>query len=295
MGMAQLYENNFWYLRVPKDMMGTSTIHYDMNHQIMCIFAGKKEWIMWDLKTEKKKIPMWNEYYKEPKKGGPRGSDDSPIDGERVDLVRWPDFASAKWKNTTIEKGDCLFTPANLLHYVRSWSDDPDDPRSFALMTMYGHEYNQYDPTYCQDTPAYVPLSEYDVMWGEFPGSKEVPRCMNHIKMGYTNWKAIVNELARREVDKKGFGQFWMHHERRYPKKRIAAAWSAFEKENLVGSWAERIFNSTSIANLAKDISCAQNGNDGPERKLKDGESWDARNEYSLAGGMKGYTDEQHG
>lgn len=64
--MTQMYENNFWYLRTPPDKIGTSTLHYDMNHQIMCVFSGKKEWIMWDLQTEKEKIPMWNEYYKRP-------------------------------------------------------------------------------------------------------------------------------------------------------------------------------------------------------------------------------------
>ena len=26
---------------------------------------------------------------------------------------------------------------------------------------------------------------DYDVMWGEFPGSMDVPRCMNHVKILY--------------------------------------------------------------------------------------------------------------
>eukprot|EP00434_Breviolum_minutum_P045713 symbB.v1.2.041042.t1/scaffold7772.1/size9363/1 len=133
------------------------------------MFAGKKEWIMWDLRSESKKIPMWNEYYRG--KGRPEGSDDSPIDGERVDLKRWPEFGKARWRNTTIEKGDCLYLPAHLLHYVRSWSDD-EDPRIIALMTMFQTE-ESYDPRYCQDVPSHSYLSDYDVMWGEFPGSKD--------------------------------------------------------------------------------------------------------------------------
>eukprot|EP00927_Polykrikos_kofoidii_P002118 TRINITY_DN10822_c0_g1_i1.p1 TRINITY_DN10822_c0_g1~~TRINITY_DN10822_c0_g1_i1.p1 ORF type:complete len:522 (-),score=77.42 TRINITY_DN10822_c0_g1_i1:61-1626(-) len=296
--MTPMYENNFWYLRTPPGYAGTSTIHFDMNHQIMCVFAGKKEWIMWDLQTEEKKIPMWNSYYKSPLKGSTQGSDDSPIDGERVDLKRWPEFANARWVNTTMEKGDCLFTPANLLHYVRSWSDDPADPRIVALMTMFDRGV-KYDPTYCHDTPSHMKLSEFDTMWGEFPGSMRVPRCMNHIKMGYPNWKQTLAELAKSEVDKKAFTRFWSQvSEGGYPKKLITKAWETFTtKERLVGSWAERVFNSTAVRDLCKDVLCGVEGSNGPERKLQDGESWDARNEYSLAdkeSAKKAYTDETH-
>eukprot|EP00930_Biecheleria_cincta_P051691 TRINITY_DN3689_c0_g1_i1.p1 TRINITY_DN3689_c0_g1~~TRINITY_DN3689_c0_g1_i1.p1 ORF type:complete len:513 (+),score=89.48 TRINITY_DN3689_c0_g1_i1:52-1590(+) len=291
--MTQMYENNFWYLRVLPGKMGTSTIHYDMNHQIMCVFSGKKEWIMWDLQTESKNIPMWNEYYSPPSKGRPQGSDDSPIDGERVDLLRWPKFAKARWKNTTIEKGDCLYTPAHLLHYVRSWSDDEDDYRNYALMTMFQTE-EKFDPAHCSDVPDYVRLSDYDVMWGEFPGSEDVPRCMNHIKMGYPNWKRMLRGLAKQELSKDAFVAFWNQHAR-YPKKRIKAAWESFQAETSSSErWSQRVFASTALAKLAKDVACAGEGHDGPERKLRDGESWDARNEYSMKGGKTGYTDEQH-
>jgi hypothetical protein len=287
-----MYENNFWYLRAPPNKMGTSVIHYDQNHQIMCVFSGKKEWIMWDLQTENRNVPMWNDYYRHPDSGASQGSDDSPIDGERVDLERFPEFAKARWSNTTIEKGDCLFTPANLLHYVRSWGESEDDPRSFALMTMY-QVHEQYDPTHCKDPPPYVALSEYDTMWGEFPGSKAVPRCMNHIKMGYPNWKRTLAGLAKKEVDEATFVKFWSS-KARYPEKSLKAAWKRFNKESFSGNWPERVFNSTALSRLAKDVMCASQGHSGPERKLKDGESWDSRNEYSLAGGTKGYTEEQH-
>merc|ERR1712054_282245 len=96
----------------------------------------------------------------------------------------------------------------------------------------------------CQDTPAYVPLNEYDVMWGEFPGSKAVPRCMNHIKMGYPNWKRMLSQLARQEVNRDGFMRFWSSHAN-YPKKRIKAAWESLSKQDIIGSWAEKVFNST--------------------------------------------------
>mmetsp|Transcript_43025 Transcript_43025/g.96826 ORF Transcript_43025/g.96826 Transcript_43025/m.96826 type:complete len:512 (-) Transcript_43025:113-1648(-) len=290
--MTQLYENNFWYLKVPKDVMGTSTIHYDMNHQIMCLFAGKKEWIMWDLATDAKVIPMWNELYRA-NKGQTEGSDDSPIDGERVDLERWPEFAKARWTNVTMEKGDCLYTPAQRLHYVRSYSDDTEDRRIIALMTMFQRE-ERYDPASCVDPPDYVRLSEYDVMWGEFPGSKAVPHCMNHIKMGYPNWKRRLTGLAGKELEEKAFVSYWARHSE-YPKKRIRAAWKTFtEKESNAGSWAERVFNSTILAKLAKDIACADEGHQGPAKKPTEDDIWNHRMEYSMAGGQAGYTDEKH-
>lgn len=65
--MTQMYENNFWISYNDKGNFSTSVIHYDMNHQIMCLFEGSKEWIMWDLQKEIDKIPMWSDYYQ--KKG----------------------------------------------------------------------------------------------------------------------------------------------------------------------------------------------------------------------------------
>jgi len=130
-------------------------------------------------------------------------------------------------------------------------------------------------------------------MWGEFPGSKAVPRCMNHIKMGYPDWKRTMAELSRKELGEAAFMNFWTS-QGRYPNKLVTKAWKRFHKEDFpAGStWKEKVFNSTAL--LAKDVACSDQGHSGPERKLKEGESWDARNEYSLAGGTKGYTDEQH-
>mmetsp|Transcript_132569 Transcript_132569/g.314267 ORF Transcript_132569/g.314267 Transcript_132569/m.314267 type:complete len:163 (+) Transcript_132569:2-490(+) len=159
-------------------------------------------------------------------------------------------------------------------------------------MTMFQTE-EAFDPAHCSHVPDYVSLSEYDVMWGEFPGSKAVPRCMNHIKMGYPNWKRLLQQLAKKELDEASFIKYWRSRDR-YPKKQIKAAWKGFLSEELEGTWAEKVFNSTSLTQLAKDLSCAMEGLEGPERKLRDGESWDARNEYSLAGSTKGYTDERH-
>jgi hypothetical protein len=106
----------------------SSVVHYDQNHQVMCVLSGVKEWIFIDPLTEIQdvsvrtdlhfnllplisithlratltQVPMWSDYYRRPclEAGAfrcddeqnccPGGSDDSPIDGEKVDLLRFP-------------------------------------------------------------------------------------------------------------------------------------------------------------------------------------------------------------
>jgi hypothetical protein len=54
------------------------------------------------------------------------------VDPERVDLGRYPRFEHARWWNTTLTAGDCLYIPALNLHYVRSVGR-----RNAAAMTMW--------------------------------------------------------------------------------------------------------------------------------------------------------------
>ena len=111
---TEIQELNFWFSRGDT----YSTLHYDMNHQIMCQIDGRKEWRFWDLRTEHEHIPMWSEFYQ----SSQSRSDDSPIDPLNVDLDRFPQFLNAKWINTTLNPGECLLIPNyHWLHYVRSF------------------------------------------------------------------------------------------------------------------------------------------------------------------------------
>ena len=189
--MSRLYESNFWLNSNEGESFSSSVIHYDMNEQVMCQLRGQKEWIFWDLRTEVDKIPMWGEYYRPDQRS--LGSDDSPIDMERVDLKRWPEFATAKWTNGTLDEGDCLYTPANSLHYVRS-----SGARNMAWMTML-RTTERYHPDACVNFTTAdhqeVRLSEFDTLWG-FPGERDSPG-YNMIKMGFPDWRAMWKPIAK--------------------------------------------------------------------------------------------------
>ena len=150
-----------------------------MNHQMMCLYdgekqclvwllspgvAGEKEWFYWDLRKNIQHIPTWSSYYSQQHQRPLGGSDDSPIDGERVDLLTYPQFKNARWTNTTLRAGDCMYTPAHIMHYVRSTG------RNIAGMYMFQTE-TKYDAASCPaaaKTEASA-LDQYDVLW-EFPG-----------------------------------------------------------------------------------------------------------------------------
>jgi lysine-specific demethylase 8 len=164
--MTQMYEANLWINYNEGKNFSSSVIHYDMNHQMMCVYDGEKEWITWETQEQIDFIPTWSGYYKKELGRPSDGSDDSPIDPERVDLKRFPQFAKARWTNTTMRAGDCMYLPAFHMHYVRSTG------RNIAGMYMFQTS-EQYDASRCKGAPTTgVPLARYDLLW-DFPGKKD--------------------------------------------------------------------------------------------------------------------------
>jgi len=277
--MTQMYENNLWISNNDEKTFATSVIHYDMNHQIMCLFDGRKEWIMWDLSTEGDKIPMWSDLYSS-KTHSAQGSDDSPLDGERVDLLRWPKFRKAKWFNASMEAGDCLYTPALLLHYVRSFG------RNVAGMTMFQQE-EKYDPA-CggKDGQRLAPgepqnLSAYDVVWS-FPEEDRALLGWNVIKMGYPNWKrrylrplaSLAKSSADGKLSRKAFADFVGKAAKRATrdgmkgvKKRLRAVFQEMDEDGDGSVEPERLFTSKGLRFLLKDICVWEEGGRGEQEE----------------------------
>lgn len=193
---TQMYEANLWINYNEGLNFSSSVIHYDMNHQMMCVYDGTKEWITWETQEQIDNIPMWSGYYKKSAGAPEGGSDDSPIDPERVDLKKFPQFAKARWTNATMQPGDCMYLPAWHMHYVRSTG------RNIAGMYMFQTS-ERYDPDVCADAPKKgVPLADYDMLW-DFPGAKG-DAGYNAVKMGYPHWKKLFRDPLLQSVVKRG-------------------------------------------------------------------------------------------
>jgi len=284
--MTRMYEHNLWLNYNEGLNFSSSVIHYDMNHQIMCQITGAKEWFFWDLKDDIDHIPMWSEYYQKSTHTA-MGSDDSPIDGERVDLVKFPNFAKAKWYNTTMYPGDCLYTPALSLHYVRTTG------RALAVMTMFQTE-ERYDAQ-CDVEAAHkanLTMADYDVMWS-FPEEDPANLGWNMVKMGFPNWKRIYQGPLAQYAEARGgltvkqlagIVKKWLEGgwNKQWSSRVKVAFKGATESDKLT---AEDVWQSKPIRWLLKDVAIHAEG--GGRGDQEEGETVER---YSLAGdGVRRY------
>ena len=166
--------------------------------------------------TQIRSVPMWSEYYRRPcpERGDnhtafrcddeqhccPPGSDDSPINGESVDLERFPEFAGVEWRHARVEAGDCLYIPAFHLHYVRSWG------RNVAVSYMWQTaERLDEDAQAVQDADAtgepaeaqedegeeWASLGGVELLW-DYPNPDQVNG--EQCRMGYPDWRRMLVE-----------------------------------------------------------------------------------------------------
>ncbi|KAF4720733.1 hypothetical protein FOZ63_015204, partial [Perkinsus olseni] len=161
----------------------SSVIHYDMNDQLMCQILGWREWIFWDMRRDRHKIPLWSGHYHSPSEVV--GSDDSPIEGEMVDVERWPEFASARWFNTTLRPGECIFIPKHhALHYVRGFGEE--NVAYSLLFDTHGGE----ESLLMGVRSAVLPLDDFEVLW-PFPGDP-LEGSYGEVTMGMPDWKVSL-------------------------------------------------------------------------------------------------------
>ena len=176
---TEIQELNFWFSKGNT----YSTLHYDMNHQIMCQIDGRKEWRFWDLRTERDNIPMWSQFYQTEQR-----SDDSPIDPLDVDLERFPQFANAKWTNTTLHPGECLLIPNyHWLHYVRGFEGERNLGFSVHVNPMAFTPDHLYDCDDLIENVTQSSLGNFNVTV-PFPGDPRETE-YNVARMGRGYWK----------------------------------------------------------------------------------------------------------
>ncbi len=182
MHATEIHEMNFWLSKG-----GTvSTLHYDMNHQIMCQIDGHKDWRFWDLRTELDHIPMWSGYYSTSYQ-----SDDAPIDPLNVDLEKFSDFVNAKWYNTTLSPGECLLIPnRHWLHVVLSHANARNMGFSVHVSVDKHNTYSVYDCDSEVEELEFSKLEKYEVSW-PFPGDSRESG-FNQVRMGMHRWKPVA-------------------------------------------------------------------------------------------------------
>ncbi|XP_022093115.1 uncharacterized protein LOC110980592 [Acanthaster planci] len=186
----RLLETNLWM-----SSGGTaSVIHYDADHNIHCLLAGRKDFIMIDPKYSKE-LEITEEHHM-------TGSGYSKLDVDMINLFEHQDVGKVPWRWSTLKPGDCIYIPAGYLHQVRSYS------RSISATILFASE-PTFDQSDCENaTFEYTDLSQVRVMWTYKKGDKV-------IEIGYMDTENIRNDMISllKETDKLSahrFGHYFM-------------------------------------------------------------------------------------
>jgi len=138
-----------------------SVIHNDGNHNFHCMFAGSKNWVMWQpsVNLRQKKYGWVNveeDDSDDPAFEGAYGAYVGRIDVDNVDLNKFPAYDKLKWWNMTLNAGDCAYIPWGWYHHVEGapqrsisthiWFQKPDkfDQKSCDDLVAKGHDLSDY-------------------------------------------------------------------------------------------------------------------------------------------------------
>ncbi|XP_038065797.1 uncharacterized protein LOC119735920 [Patiria miniata] len=183
----RLLETNLWM-----SSGGTaSVIHYDADHNIHCLLAGRKDFIMIDPKYSKE-LELTEEHHM-------TGSGYSKLDVDMINLFEHRDVGKVPWRWSTLKPGDCIYIPAGHLHQVRSYS------RSLSATILFASE-PTFDQSDCADaTFEYTDLTQVRVMWTYKKGDKV-------IEIGYMDTENIRNDMISLLKEKDKLSAHWFGH-----------------------------------------------------------------------------------
>eukprot|EP00794_Sanderia_malayensis_P012073 gene12073-13317_t len=194
------HESNFWMSNG-----GTrSVIHYDADHNLHCMIAGRKDLIM------VRNTPQNRKWLYMSKKPVTAGSGFSPLSPDRIDLKKYPNYAKVPWYHATIYPGDCVYIPAISIHQVRAYG------RSLSVTTLFTeeiiHDKLKFSSEDCTDEllKEYHTMADIDFHWTYEKGDET-------IDMGYMNVERLRNMVIQgtRERTKrnawnfKGFSEYF--------------------------------------------------------------------------------------
>eukprot|EP00112_Aurelia_sp_Birch-Aquarium-sp1_P001864 Seg1202.12 transcript_id=Seg1202.12/GoldUCD/mRNA.D3Y31 product="Lysine-specific demethylase 8" protein_id=Seg1202.12/GoldUCD/D3Y31 len=202
------HESNLWISNG-----GTrSVIHYDADHNLHCMIAGRKDFMMIENKYSE-------DLYFGPKPNGV-GSGFSSIDPDVIDMNLYPNHAKVPWQWATLYAGDCIFIPSIYIHQVRAYG------RSVAATTLFTADVQEsFSSEDC--TPEvmtkYQSMSDIDFRWTYKKGDET-------IDMGFMNDELTRHRMREVLDNEDDFKQrdgkiYWKHFIRfgfGFPHMRIA-------------------------------------------------------------------------
>ncbi|XP_071479213.1 tRNA wybutosine-synthesizing protein 5-like [Diadema antillarum] len=166
-----IQETNFWM-----SSGGTaSVIHYDADHNLHCLLAGRKNFIMIH--------PKFAKYLEMADKSSFVGSGYSTLDVDMINMFKYPDVAKVQWTWATLDPGDCIYLPAGYLHQVRAQG------RSISGTILFTSQ-PTFDDSDCtsEGINTYTALSDVRVLWTYKKGDKV-------IEMGFMNPETLRDGL----------------------------------------------------------------------------------------------------
>jgi len=170
-----------------------SVIHQDGQHNIHCMFAGEKHWILWrpdsgintaamgwvTAEEEAKTDPAFKDAY---------GTFAGRIDVDSVDVKRYPGWERLHWWSLTLRAGDCAFIPSAWFHYVEA------PPQRSISVHVWFHSGKEFDRKSCTKLEGRgFNLSRFmirlsDCSWGFGEDGKRKPtKCKRHRSLPFAD------------------------------------------------------------------------------------------------------------
>ena len=195
--VGRLYEVDFWLSVPPNDEHGTSVFHYDMNHAVMCLYKGRKDWIIVDPRNQMQYMDFLQKRYFMISPWDIKGSDWADFNQEFVSEEDLKAYKKVDVQFIRQEAGDCLYVPPTFPHQTRTYGT------SIAI-SMLWHKYDGlYDPENCEglEHPAQKHrLKDMDLTWtypGKYRPDGNIPMPgFGKIHLGFGPWVIWRDTLA---------------------------------------------------------------------------------------------------
>lgn len=195
-----------------------SLLHSHADHDLHCLLAGRKDFILIDAKHKDSLAYHDKEPYE--------GAGYSEMDTDRINMFQYKKVSEVPWIWSTLRPGDCIFVPAGYLHQVRSYGRSISSTNHFSPspeITFEDCERTQLDEP--------MPLNEAGFLWTYKDGKLmlsnsrlSAPSMKHHLLMVMRNHEALTFDL---------FDAFYkevMEEAKDFPDSKVA--WQLIAPEN---------------------------------------------------------------